>query len=450
MNQWQDAERHFERAMDLMRRRKWPQALAELRRATRVNPYNAAWLENLGLILDELGRHEEALRAFRRAANLEPDNLEIQEHLAVDLRRTGRLRQALAALDAISEADPAHEPAYCHRVLVHAELGEHDLAEEAFYTARLYKDHCPRCYDHMGRSLAMRGLHQRAIYCFQRCLDLEGNWPDASRRLAESHHKCGDFEQARQHYLADLRQNPGRFQTLLDLGDLLLEMGRVEEAGEKYRRCIELAPDNAEGFARYGCWLAGRRRTDDAAAAFAQALRRNPTICGPRLELARLALARGDHAEAMRQLKAELMVCRDNPKILLGLANLWMDCGDNRTAIACLTRLTDLQPANVHAWLNLAVAQFRRGLYQHGIRTCHKVLELDPHQRVAMYNLAVAHERMGRYAPALDWTRRALKLQSRDAALQRLETRLRVLNRFAFLVDFLWRCFQSVFNRLRR
>jgi tetratricopeptide (TPR) repeat protein len=427
MNQWQDAEQHFERALELVRHRKWQQALSELRRATRVNPFNGQWQFHLGLVLDEMGRYDQALRAYRRAVRIEPNNLQIQERVAADLHRVGRLRQALRAFADISQADPSHEPAYCHRLLIHVELGEHDLAEEMFYTARLYKDHCPRCYDYMGRSLAARGMHKRAIYCFQRCLDMEASWPDAWRRLAEVFWNKGETEQARRHYLADLRQNPGRVQTLLDLGDLLLEMGRVDEAGEKYRLCIELAPREADGYLRYGRWLARCRKTEEAQLAFAEALRRNPTMSGVHLELARLAIARGDRAETRLQLRAEHLVCSDDVQVLLGLANLWMDCDGYRTAIACLKRLVTLQPECRDAWLNLAVAQFRRGLYRQGIRSCQQALELEPANRLAMYNLAVAHERMGEYDEALQWARAALKLQPRDVNMQRLEFRLRAL-----------------------
>jgi tetratricopeptide (TPR) repeat protein len=438
MNQWQDAEHHFEQAMELVRQRKWPSALAEMRRATRVNPFNATWQTHLGLILDEMGRYEEAIKAFRRAIRIEPDNLETRQRLGVDLHRTGRMRQSLRVLEAITEADPSHEATYCQRILVHSDLGEHEKAEEMFYTARLYKEQCPRCYDHMGRSLAARGLHKRAIYCFQKCLDLDSNWPEAWRRLAESLHKSGDREQARRHYLADLRQNPGRVQSLLDLGELLMEMGRFDDAGEKFRRCIELAPENAEGYLRWGRWLARCRKFAEAGAALEQSLRRNPALRGAHLELARLALMRGDQSETRRQLKLEHLVCGDESHILLGLANLWMDCDENRTAAACLKRLTDLHPDHRDGWLNLAVAQFRRKQYQNGIRSCTRALEIDPNHRLAMYNLAVAYERMGRYDLALEWARKSLKLQSRDAAMQRLELRLRVLGWVKSIGIFNW------------
>src|ERR1700722_9524632 len=197
MNDWQDAERRFEKALEFFQQRKWPQALEELRVATSINPFNGGWFFNLGLILDEMGRFEEALDAYRRAIQIEPDHLAALGRLGVDLIRTGRLRQSLKTFQKMAEVDPAHELSYCHRILIYSELGEHEKAEEMFYTARLYKEHCPRCYDHMGRSLAARGQYDRAIFCFQKCLDSDAAWPDTTRRLAEVFWNKSDLEQAR-------------------------------------------------------------------------------------------------------------------------------------------------------------------------------------------------------------------------------------------------------------
>jgi tetratricopeptide (TPR) repeat protein len=437
MNDWQDAERRFERALEFFQQRKWSQALEELRVATSINPFNGSWFFNLGLILDEMGRYDEALDAYRRSVRIEPENLPALGRLGADLYRTGRLRQALRTFQKMAEIDPGHEPSYCQRVLIYSDLGEHEKAEEMFYTARLYKEYCPRCFDHMGRSLAARRQFDRAIYCFQKCLDADGAWPDAQRRLGEVFRNKGDLEQARRHYLADLRGNPGRTQTLLDLGDLLVEMGRLNEAAEKYRHAIELAPGDPEGFGRYGRWLARCRRIGEAQAAFEQALRLDPNFRGANLELARLALRRHDVPAARRHLRAEHQRQPDDAEILLALANLWMDCGEDRTAAACLNRLLTLQPDNAGAWVNLAVVQFRRGMYQLGIRSCQQAIDRGRSGRqvknkttvLAMYNIALGYERLRQFDAALEWARHALNVDPRDTALLRLEFRLRALRR---------------------
>lgn len=435
MNDWNDAQQRFERALELFQQRKWPQALEELKLATTINPFNGSWFFNLGLVLDEMGRHEEALGAYRRADQIEPNNLHILERIGLDLTRTNRLRQALRTFGKMSAIDSSHEPAYCHRIMVYDRLGKHELAEEMFYTARLYKDHCPRCYEYMGRSLASRGLNAKAIYCFQKCLDLDEAWPGARRGLARTYWNQGDFEQARRHYLADLRQNPGRTQTILDLGQLLGEMGLLEEAGEKFRRCIELAPENPDGHWRYGRWLVRHHKYEQAEAAFNQALRLDSTFHGVHLELARLAFRRGEGPATRVHLRAEHRLGPQDAALLLGLANLWMDCGGYRTAIACLKRLIDLQPRNADAWLNLGVAQFRRGLYEAGILSCRRALALDERNRLAMFNLALAYERLGQLDRAWDLAKNAMELEPGNLVFQRLELRLRVLNRVWTLIS---------------
>jgi tetratricopeptide (TPR) repeat protein len=117
--------------------------------------------------------------------------------------------------------------------------------------------------------------------------------------------------------------------------------------------------------------------------------------------------------------------------------------------MACLKRLLTTEPANPDAWLNLGVSQFRQGLYAQGLSSCRQALELDSRNRLAMYNLALAHDRIGQYEVALSWARRALELEPRDATLQRLELRLRLLSWFESMLARGRRRFDLVFSRRR-
>ena len=90
MNDWQDAEQRVERAKELFDQHKWSEALAELRAAVAINPYNSGWLFNIGLTLDEMDRFDEAIEAYREALEIEPDDIEALNHLGTDLSRVGR------------------------------------------------------------------------------------------------------------------------------------------------------------------------------------------------------------------------------------------------------------------------------------------------------------------------------------------------------------------------
>jgi hypothetical protein len=51
MNDWNDAEQQVEKAQELFEQQKWSEALELLRAAVSINPYNSAWLFNIGLTM---------------------------------------------------------------------------------------------------------------------------------------------------------------------------------------------------------------------------------------------------------------------------------------------------------------------------------------------------------------------------------------------------------------
>lgn len=432
MTDWDDAERRVERAQELFDQRRWREALEELRAATDINPYNAGWHFNIGLTLDEMGRFDEAIAAYRRALEIDPNDLHAMSHLGADLRLIGDAAGSVRTFEQVEARDPSFEPAYCQRILAYVELGDHDRAEEMFYLGRLFKEHCPDCYHNLGLSLFERGRYERAIWCWRRTLDLDEAYPEVERRIAEALWHKGELEPARQHYLAALRRDPGDTDTLLDLGELLVEMGRVDEAGEKFGRAIELAPERPAGYYHHGVWLTrdGTARGDAAERAmeaFRRALALDPTFPAAHLRLAELHHRRGERSAARRHLRAEMLLRPRDPQVLLGLSNLLIDTGLTRAAVACLKRLVALDPDRADGWQNLAVAQFLTDRYEDGIESCRRCLAADPGNVTAAYNLAVAHERLGRYDGAAYWVAEGLRLSPRDAALQRLEQRVRLL-----------------------
>jgi tetratricopeptide (TPR) repeat protein len=427
MSDWNDAERRVEKAQELFEQRRWVEALQELRAAISINPYNGGWFFNIGLTLDEMGRFEEAIDAYRKALEIETNDLQALTHLGLDLHRVGNFDEALRTFERIESIDSSYEPSYCHRILTYGELGQHERAEEMFYLARLYKEHCPHCYYNMGCSLADRGLFDKAIYCWQKTLDLDDSHPEVQIRIAEALWGKGELESARQHYLTGLRRDPGNTGTLLDLGELLAEMGRDAEAGEKFRRAIELAPEEPAGYFCHAQWLARHGREEEAVAALTKVLQLDPTYPGAHLRLGELYYRRRELAPARKHLRAELLLRPQETRVLMDLSNLLLDTGQNRAAVACLKRLVQGEPKSISGWQNLAVAQFMVGRHQDGIASCHEALRLQPRNAVANFNLALAYTHLRRYDDALKWVRAGLKIDPRDASLQRLELRVRVL-----------------------
>jgi Flp pilus assembly protein TadD len=201
-------------------------------------------------------------------------------------------------------------------------------------------------------------------------------------------------------------------------------MGRGDEAGEKFRRAIELAPDDPTVLYHHGRWLLRGGNDSEAASAFRKVLALDPTFGGAHHCLGRLCLQRREVAAARSHFHAESMLRPQDPRLLLELSNSLLDIDDTRTAIANLKRLTQTQPDNKQAWQNLAVAQFMRKHYADGIASCHRALELDPASLTAMYNLALAFECQSEWELALSWIRKARALQPTDPSIADLEFRI--------------------------
>jgi tetratricopeptide (TPR) repeat protein len=153
MNDWNDAEQRVEKAQELFEQHRWQEALDELRAATSINPYNGSWFFNTGLTLDEMERYEEAIDAYRKALEIDPNDLQAISCLGVDLHRVGKFQQALKHFEKLESIEPSFEQSYCNRIATYRELGNHEKAEEMFYLARLYREHCPDCYYNIGCSL---------------------------------------------------------------------------------------------------------------------------------------------------------------------------------------------------------------------------------------------------------------------------------------------------------
>lgn len=401
-NDWTDAERRVERAAELFEQRKLNEALAELQLAVHVNPYNPNWLFNLALTLDEMGRCDEAIDAYRAALELEPADVSTLYRLGATLQRAGRFREAVAAFDDLERIEPDYEPVYCARIACYSELGEHQHAEEMFYLGQQVKENCPTCYFNIGLSLAARQNWDRAIYCWQRTLELEPTHPAVHQRLAEAFRQRGDRSRARKHLLSRLRQAPRDYAVLAEYCQLSLELGRIEEVGA---RLAAISTANSAGsahvqFAR-GIWLAAQNQFAAALESFTRTLELDPTFPRAHLRISQIHLAQRQTIAAKTHLRSELMLRPDDPQTLRDLANLLIDTGETRSAITCLRRLVLICPNDVPAWQNLAVAHFLRHQFDAGITACRKALEISPGHLASTHNLAMALGELQRYDEAL-------------------------------------------------
>ncbi|MBI5725060.1 MAG: tetratricopeptide repeat protein [Planctomycetes bacterium] len=426
MNEWSDAESRVERAHELYDQGRWVEAAAELRAAIEVNPDNASWYFNLGMTLEAMEEYAPAVRAFKASLRLEPDDLETLNCLAVNLTRLGRFAESLKCYARIDRLDPSFEPSYCSRIITFTEMGRHEDAELMFYLARQITAECPACNFNIGDSFYLRGQYDRAIGCWKETLRLEPGRLQVNARIADAYWAKGMLDEALERYRAEMEFDGGDIETVLDAVELLMEMGRMEQAQGMLQKALAGHPDHAPANFYLGQIALMRNDLDLAEAQFAAVARLEPAFPGVRMNMARVMIGRSNMRQAVRLLRAEIRRHCDDPHILHQAGQLLLQAGRLKLANEALSRLVTLMPQDPQAQHDLAVSYFRLRKVDHGIRHCRKAIKLKPDYALALYNLAVAHRRLGQIRRARRYASRALLLAPRDKDICKLARNLRM------------------------
>ncbi|MBX3362665.1 MAG: tetratricopeptide repeat protein [Phycisphaeraceae bacterium] len=255
-------------------------------------------------------------------------------------------------------------------------------------------------------------------------------------RLAEAYAATGRHERARQLFLRELRRDPGDIETLLDLGSLLVEMNRLPDAGEKFRRVLEIQPDHAEAHFRLGDLAELMGNAAEAMVHFDIVLRLNDGYPGVRRRLASLMLDRGDDGDAddaRRMLEAEFTAAGpggpapadgEDDVSREAFGTLLLDAGLPNQASEIFRLSTVRSPLAARSWHLLGVARMEAGELDEGMEHARRALRLDPSLVAPMHNLAMAHLQLGNFRRARYWVRQALRSEPDDSALRRLRLRL--------------------------
>ncbi len=202
--QRKNAEERWRLGEEYFKGRRFKEAVEQFQEYIWLNPSEPAGHHSLGAAYCELGEFAQAIDPFLRALRLGPESSEVYHNLG----------------------------------LAYSELQQHKNAASAFQSAiRLEPDKAEYCC-----RLASSYLHlnkpTEAVQSAQEALRLKPDSADAYLQFGCGLH-CDSktFVEAAAAYQKSLALEPGQFVALANLGDVNLQLGRVEEA----RDCLVLA-----------------------------------------------------------------------------------------------------------------------------------------------------------------------------------------------------------------
>jgi len=428
------AERKARKALELYEDGKMSQALTELETALEINPANSAWHFNKALTLDSLNRFDDAIAEYEAALELAPDDLEILNSLAVDYTRTGQYDLAISTFEHIEKLDPSFEPSYCNRIIAYTEMGLHDLAEQMFYLAQQIKPKCALCFYNIGNSLFARGEYARAVSCWLRTAELEATHPQIHYRIAQAYWSDGQAEPSREHFLAELRINPGDVDVIFDFGLFLLQFGDIESAKEKFNRILEFDPEYAAALFYLGEIAFNADDHELAAELYEQALRKDQALHGPCYRLAQFALMKGEKAEAEDYLVSEMKLASEDTVTLVSMGSMFLETGDLGCATNCLLRAIESDCASAAAYYYLGVISALKEEFEDSAELFAHALDIRGDHVPTLRDSAYVCLELGKLSEAAERINKARTLDPADPHLRSLARKValaRVISRAA-------------------
>ena len=298
------------------------------------------------------------------------------------------------------------------------ETGDLDMAEQTVREATEMDPSNARLYTLGGRIMLERDRLERAYHLFNAAVSQDED-------LAEAHYYKGvvlqrwqRFESAHAAYRRAYEIQPDEASYLLAVGEMLVELGRADDAIELYESRLEYFDQNASLRSALGHLHLMRDQPRRAVTYFREASVLDPSDRALRYELAMARAAAGDHPRAIRELRTLLA----DPKtanrrdLRLALARSYRELGQFDQARNELTRLARGERGEASDWRRLAELSWEMGEVNDTLYAARRATELDPRQAMPYVLTGLALTEREQYNDAVIAFDRALALEPADAS----------------------------------
>lgn len=338
-------ERHAE-AVRQVRRKDYPRALAGFQDAYALDPRNAGIVNDLAYLHQLLGNPLEAERYYRETLLLSPERAIAYANLADLLHQKGaspeRLAEAAGHLQRARELMGNKPTIILRQARLHAARG---LAEEA---ARYYRElvSLQKPSDavrlEIGDFYRDFGRDDEALSWYRQIAERERLGPEAAQRIWQ----LGVEREARRYgWTRPSEAVPEQARTLAEKARMLHKQEKYDEAERLLRRALRLAPQFSAASAELGNVLRDAGRREDAEVAYLRALAFEQGNAELYARLGRLYLGAsrpGRAAEAALFLQRALQLRPDWTELHLRLGRAYRSTGDLPRALGHVERFLAL------------------------------------------------------------------------------------------------------------
>ena len=265
-----------------------------------ADPDNVDGLNLMSVLAQMAGDMQMAASLAMRAIELQPDWYPPYVALGNACQAGGRADLAVDAFQkALTLSADSPEP-YINLASALNDLGRHAEAAKMAVEAIVIDSSLPEAHNTFGNALVGMGSPEEAIEAYQKVVylrpDWDAPWFNIGIALA-AQGKHGEALASYRHAIG-LRDDAS---TRYNLANSLAQLGRRDEALLEYKAALALNPDYVDAYNNVGAMLKDMERLDEAEDWLQQAVARSPDSADLHWNLALVQLMRGDWDNGWRE-----------------------------------------------------------------------------------------------------------------------------------------------------
>lgn len=388
------------------------EALRRLTEALRLDPtLTAAWI-NRGNVYSRMGEHQKALADHQKALDLNPQLPEALLARAGDHIDLGQYRHALDDIHAFRKFRPNSIIGLCVNAEVLANLGQADEGLNLAAQAEKLDRNNPRVHRTYGELNLAKGNIDSAITWFDKALTRNPDSINSQVALLKALYRKGDPARFQTQAAICLELYADDAASLNTIGINLAELEAIKIAIEVFQQALKISASGREHavvLTNLGVAHIDSGQYQRGAEYLDAALKHDPEYFLAHQSKARFFYDTENFAAAETSYARACALDKYSTTALMGLSASAL--ANNKPDVACdaLGKLLILEPNNLQAHYNLALAQQIKGNPEQAVATLTKVLTIDESYARGWYTKALILRALGRNLDAWNASVQACK-----------------------------------------
>ncbi len=269
----------------------------------RVEEYNTR-----GLSHAKNGKYDLAIADFRKAIKIDPDYVEAYCNIGIVYDSIGGYDRAIENYNKALQLKPDYAEAYNNRGITYGQKGEYDLAITDFNKAIEFKRDYAKAYNNRGAIFRTKGKLDKSIEDCSEAIRLESNYAAPYNNRGAAYRNKGDIDLAIQDYNKAIQLKSDFFEAYYNRGIAYHEGHQYDLAIEDYSKAIQLRPKHAHPYNNRGNTYLLKSNFDNAIEDYNKAIELNPKLAQAYYNRSEVWLYHQEWEKA----KADLISARDN------------------------------------------------------------------------------------------------------------------------------------------